>query len=260
MRKLTFYSVLLLAAVAFTAANALGGYILKNVSEENSSVMGAANKGKTNTTIYYEDGMLKTVEEGSREVTIIDLNKNILYNINHGKKTYSQIDLAELQAKAGAMKKHAEKQMEDAMARMENMPPEQQEMMKQMMGTMNAKFKVQKTSETKDILGYKCTKYVMTRGNMLKIDMWVTDDLDVGDSYQKFMQFMMAHESDEGMFDELKKIDGVALETESYINMGPSNVRNRDYTKEIKETNIDDSEFKVPEGYKKEEFSLENAG
>ncbi|MDX2362718.1 MAG: hypothetical protein QNK23_18050 [Crocinitomicaceae bacterium] len=101
-------------------------------------------------------------------------------------------------------------------------------------------FEVERTSETKEIMGYVCTKYIITEEGGTEIEMYTTEEIKVSGD-QRFGE----------------KVKGVALLTVTNTSqMGMSMTITVEVT-EIKETKIKDSEFDmtVPEGY--EEMSMD---
>ena len=144
----------------------------------------------------------------------------------------------------------ANAQMKEAM---KDMPPEQQAMMKQMMGEMFAPMKVQKPGKSKTILGYKCEQYTVNRGGKQIMELWVTKDIDLGTDYFEFMKHLTPGNNE--IFSELAEIKGVPLESISMTDIAGVRSESKDITTEIKKADIDDSEFIVPKGYSKKEFN-----
>ena len=92
-------------------------------------------------------------------------------------------------------------------------------------------YTVEKTSETKDILGYKCTKAIIRSDDGAEINVFYTSELGSG-----------AINFDNAQF---KDIDGVMLEFEM-----PDEGMSMKFTAvDIQHKNVSDSEFEIPEGY-----------
>lgn len=114
--------------------------------------------------------------EGGRMIFRGD--KDLMWVVNDGKKSYQQIDQAFFDQVSG--------QMADARAQMtaqlEKMPPAQRAQMEEMMKKMGGgapgaaatkKIEYRKTAETKTIGGHKCTKYEAYWGDDLVSYVWV---------------------------------------------------------------------------------------
>lgn len=103
---------------------------------------------------------------------------------------------------------------------------------------------VTKTSETKKILGYTCTKYILkTEGNGQTIEqyIWATTeikDLNLGDLMDQGKGQMTV---------DFKKIDGVPLRME----MGAQGMRMTMEATEVKRGGVSNSDFEIPAGFKK---------
>lgn len=92
-------------------------------------------------------------------------------------------------------------------------------------------FTVEKSSETKEILGYKCKKAIIRSDEGTEIIVFYTDELGSGSTYFDDPQF--------------KEIDGLMLEFEL-----PNEGMSMKFTAtNIEKKTISDSEFEIPEGY-----------
>lgn len=93
------------------------------------------------------------------------------------------------------------------------------------------KMTVEKTSETKDILGYLCNKAIIRSDEGTQITVYFTKELGTGATYFDDPQF--------------KDIDGMMLEFEI-----PSEGMTMKFTAiNVENKNVADSEFDIPEGY-----------
>jgi hypothetical protein len=115
---------------------------------------------------------------------------------------------------------------------------------------------VQKTAETREIIGYTCTKYVLSMGEKFKETLWVTPEVKMPVTYydaSKMSYAMMGPMAGrfERMLDEMKKIDGFPLATDVDMTMMGMDASSRTEVTEISKTDIPADTFAVPAGYKK---------
>ena len=106
---------------------------------------------------------------------------------------------------------------------------------------------VTKTSETRKILGYTCTKYVIkTKQNDRDLEqyIWATSDID-GLNFSDFAE--MREHSKQKMVLAFKKIEGVPLRME----MGAQGVKMVIEAIEVKRGGVSNSDFEIPAGFKK---------
>ncbi len=212
-------------------------------------------KGETNMRIFVKGD--RSLTEMSAEnpmggnmtdTKIIRLDKGVIWSIDHEKKTYSEMEIAQ---EAPAME-----QTEEDMP----MPD----------------LVVERTGEKKKILGKDCEKVVVTMdikddegATTLTQTMWVTKDVPGYEEIQNFQQHMTGQGSmSPGMmggnkktFEEFQKktgeIEGFPLEIDMEMTMGAqgmsfSFMTHSEVTK-IETTPISDKVFEIPAGYSLQE-------
>ncbi|MCP4631760.1 MAG: hypothetical protein GY855_02460 [candidate division Zixibacteria bacterium] len=251
MRKFVIL-IAIITAVMFLAGNATAGYIIKSKADsESTTPMGK--QSETSISIsYIENDKIKNFDESKNTAIIMRMDKKIVYNIDYNKKTYQEITIDELKKKTESVMDMESPEMKE---RMKGMPPEQQAMMQNMMKEMISSIKVEKTGKTKDILGYKCSQYIVKKSGSKMVEMWSTEDLEYNNAFSDYMSLTMP--GGQAMMDEFKKMKGLPLETNMSMQM--MGVENKSLTTatEIKKTDVKDSEFEIPEGFKKEAFILQ---
>jgi hypothetical protein len=126
--------------------------------------------GDGTSTQYFSSERMRT-REGNQD-TIVEYASGIITNIDHGKKEYSQITLAEIEEAMNA----ARAQMEQAQAQMESMPAAVREQMQKMMGGLGGEVTVTKGA-TRDVAGYPTQEYVVSMGESMKMNLWNTTAL-----------------------------------------------------------------------------------
>jgi hypothetical protein len=214
------------------------------------------------STSYYSSEKMRTGDP-ERE-TIIEYGPAKIVTIDHKKKEYSEITLAEMEA---AMKA-AQAKMEEANAQMKqqmaNMPAAAREKMEQMMGGIAGSVTVTKGG-TRQVAGYDCQEYTVAMGQTITTKVCATTALKFpapNVDYRKFASFAgsasaMANNpmfrSMGKMADEMKKIEGFTIaESSSMKIMGRSMDTSKEAV-EIRKGKIPDSAFDVAtiaKGYK----------
>jgi hypothetical protein len=193
--------------------------------------------------------------------TIIEYGPGKITSIDHKKKEYSEITLAEMEA---AMKK-AQAQMAQMEEQMKNMPPAVREKMESMMGGAAGAVTVTKGA-ARQVAGYSCQDYTIAAGQMMTTKLCATTALALpipNADFSKYSSFatsagtMASNPMFKGMqkfADEMKKIEGVTIaEATSFKMMGHS-VDNSKEATEIKKGPIPASAFDlatIAKGYKK---------
>ena len=195
-------------------------------------------KGEPSTQTQYITAERMRMSDGLND-TIVDLAGGKLVQIDHKKKSYYETTFEEMQQYFA--------QLNEMLA---STP---------MMGSMMGKIsdvQVQKTAETREIIGHTCTKYMLTMGESFKQTMWVTPDLKMPVSYfdaRKMSFAMMGPMATrfEKMLEEMKKIDGFPLATDVDMKVMGMDASSRSEVVEISKGDISADVFAVPAGYKK---------
>ena len=132
-------------------------------------------------------------------------------------------------------------------------------MMESMMGKVN-EVQVDKTAETRDILGHSCTKYVLSMGDSFKETLWVAPDLKMPLQYydaSKMTYAMMGPMATRfgKMLDEMKKIDGFPLATDVDMKVMGMDASSKTEVTEISEGSISGRRVRGPERLQEEEVA-----
>ena len=212
--------------------------------------------GAGTSTQYYSSERMRT-SEGQRD-TIFEYASGTITNIDHKKKEYSQITLA---------------QIEEAM---EAMPAAMRERMAKMMGGMGMGGEVTVTKGgTRQVAGYTTQEYQVTMGEGMTMSLWNTTEVKLpvaAADLRKLASFTgpMAAMANNPMFkgfgqlaEKMKEIEGLTLvEQTSMSVMGRKSQTSREAT-EVRTGPISASEFDVAtlaSGYKKVESPLAELG
>jgi hypothetical protein len=200
------------------------------------------------------------------QATVIEYGGKIVH-INHKKKEYSEITLAEMEAQ---MQKLAA-EMDKASAQLQSLPPAVREKMEKMMGGGAGAVTVTKGG-TRKIAGYDTQQYTIAMGPNMKTQVWNTKALQFPVPEADLKRFMNYGSSMAGMLnnpmfkglsklmDEMKKAEGFSLATTTEISvMGRSTTTSTEAV-EVKAGAVSPSVFAVPAGYKKVESPMGKLG
>ena len=169
-------TLILLAVLALAITAGADTYVKQATHQDGFQMQGQTMDPKNDTTETWltQDMARSDTEEGSY---ILRADKDMLYLINHDKKTYSEMPLSKL----GDLK---------ALMGMEDMSEEEAKMMEQQMAPMMAMMQmsatVTPTEETKKIGDYNCKKYdVNMKVGMMNMNsvFWVSKDFDMDYNY-----------------------------------------------------------------------------
>ena len=194
-------------------------------------------KGSAYTsTQYISPDRIRTNDD--RYDTIIDLRDGSITQVDNKKKTYSKTTFEEMRAH---------------FAELEEMVGSNP-IMKKMFGK-TTDVDVQKTSETREIAGYPCVKYILSMGAKFRFDIWVTSEIKPPVEYydaRKMLYAAMGPSASrfEKMFDEMKKIDGLALATDIDMKVMGFDASSESTATEVRKGALGDDVFAIPSGYK----------
>lgn len=216
---------------------------------------GDKDKGKV-SQFYYMPGKYKATMDGNQHGAIIRLDKEVVMMMDNKEKSYWQMTFAEMES----MMKGVGSKMDAAMAEMDeklkDMPEEQRKMVEKMMGgrmgSKDARIDVEKTGESKTISGYKCTKFVLKKGDEEMATVWATRDVpdfavmkkDM-EEFGKRMAAMMPKGMEGAVEKSLSTLEGFPIQTERKGGTVMTVTK-------IEKKPTPASEFEAPSGYKKE--------
>jgi hypothetical protein len=221
-------------------------------------------------TFIATDRMAQRSDTGDEQADhdgIFRADRDVMWFVDHENKTYREIDRAAIDAFAAKMSQAMAKMKEQ----LASLPPEQRAMMEKNLGAMMPgaapkpapKVEYRKTSETKSISGFDCTKYEREENGKVAAWMWVAPNSAIGLSSEdqavfakmgEFMQRMlsaMGPAVSEGVGDEfaaVSKLGGWPILTQSLGEDGK--VEEETLVESIAHDTISGSVFELPEGYK----------
>jgi hypothetical protein len=173
--------------------------------------------------------------------SIVEYAAGRMIQINHKKREYTETTFAEMAAA-----------LDKVTADMDKMPAFAR---KAMGGTVGA-ITVSKGTATRKIAGYDCTQYTLTMGDDFSFDLWVTPALALPMQAIEAQKAQYAAMGPAGrrfvaMFDEMKKIKGLALATGMSYKMFGKKIDTLIEATEVRRGPIPPDTFAVPAGYKK---------
>jgi hypothetical protein len=211
--------------------------------------------GPGTATSYFSSEKMR-VSDAERDM-IVEYGPGRIVSIDHKKKEYSDITLAELEA----MIKSASDKMQAMNAQMANMPPAVREKMQGMMG--GGAVTVTKGA-TRKVAGYDCQDYDVAMGAMMTMRLCATTALvppvPASGDLARFKSFaggagaLAMNPMFKGVVEEMKKIQGFSIaQSTSMKMMGRSTDTSKEAT-EVKTSPIPADAFDVAaltKGYKK---------
>jgi hypothetical protein len=214
-------------------------------------------QGASTATSYYSTEKMRTTD--GQNDTIIEYGPGKIVTIDHKKKEYSEITLAEMEA----MLKQASAKMEEMSKQLANMPPEMKKKMEQMMGGGVESVSVTKGG-SRQVAGYTCQDYTLSMGQAMTQQLCATTALQFpapNVDYKRFSGLASSAGAMSSMFpgfaklaDEMKKIEGISIAEATHLKMMGRNIDTTREATEIKKGAIPASAFDVAAiapGYKK---------
>ena len=234
------------------------GYWIQTTGSESDISMTGKQSEKTKQKVFYKSGMIKIVDLGEDEITIVRMDKELMWDIDLEDSTYTEMTFAEMEK----MSQEGKKQMAAARAEMEeqmkDMPPEERAMVEKMMGSQMSKMmggddeagelSLKRTGKKEKISGLNCQQVVVTIDDEPFVEMWVTDKYELGGElftiYEKMNLFKYKPNED------MKKFKSFPMKTVFTIDMGMGTMRNVTTVSEVVKTSVKESEFDLTKGLK----------
>lgn len=186
--------------------------------------------------------------DSDKTTVLVRLDKQVVYMIDHSKKTYAEMPLNMDKAMDEMTGKAMTKEQKQAMSGM-------------MQNMMKVSMTVTDTGENKNINNWNCRKYIekMSTGmGPVNTELWATQDLKVqGDIFAKYSAIMMTmqpglRQSMAQVMQETKKIKGVAVLSNTTSNMMGNTMKSSMQLLEFKEGTAPADITTIPAGYKKQ--------
>lgn len=183
---------------------------------------------------------LKSIGDDGNGV-IIRADKEMIYMINDGDKTYSEMTFKEFEAQMSQLSEQMNKMQEE----MKDMPAEQRRMLEGIMGGMK-EYTIKKTGEKKKVIGYGCEKVLLLEDGKEIGEFWITKDVgsmkQFAKNWENLMEKMVRSPMAK-MYRKLAELDGFVMESQIS--------GTRSTTTKLEKRSIGAGEFEIPAGYKK---------
>lgn len=210
--------------------------------------------------VSYKKQMMKTISLLKSQEIIVRLDKGLVWRINHNDTTYTELTFTQMEAGRKKMQEVADrvKGMGKAGSQLINLLKKQfQEQGGPGTGNVfeqdRPTLTVNETDERQEVNEYECRHMILSDVKKTVMEMWVTDTFDVGakifDMYQAMGTFMYQIPED------LKQFRGFIMRTVTVVGEGAEKMTLQKDVTNVVEKAISDSEFEIPEGYRKVEIS-----
>jgi len=231
---------LFIIALVFSPALAHADHLIKGKKHTDAfSMMGQSQpeKDEDMTTWLGNDKMRQDVGDVT---TLIRLDNNKMYIINHADKTYSEMNLPfDLE---------------------EMMPPEA----KQMLDAMDISSSVTDTGETKTINGWNSKKYLveisvsmMGMDMPITMDMWTSKDLgvDMKEFKELYTKTLAANPMFQDFIEDFDKMEGYPVLTEFTMDVMGAQQKYTEQVTSVEKKAAPAGTYELPEGYTKTAYN-----
>lgn len=236
IRKMMPVVVLLCASVVSLKADVY-------MSEKHTTISKGKKGDETSSeTATYWIAKDKLRRDTPGQSTIVRLDKDLAYIIDHKKKSYQEIPFSSI----------TESQAPD----MSELPPMIQNMMKM-------KVTIEPTSETKNVGEWSCTRYNQTieiAGGKTVSEMWATEDVKVNtELFRKFHTSMFLQQPAMkqiagNLLKEIEKVKGFVVASNSITKIMGTEVSSNSEVTEVKESDAPEGIYDLPPKYKKKKW------
>ncbi|MGI9534100.1 MAG: DUF4412 domain-containing protein [Thermodesulfobacteriota bacterium] len=256
--KITFTNLLLFVLLTYSSVS---GIVMDQVRYELKEA-GKKDKG----VLLIQNNKMLFKDTTNNVSTLFDFDKDQMIVLDHNKKTYTVIDPKEF---VKAVEEYTVKMEEYRKKHLENLPPEQRELVEKMIKEREAEsglqrntkivISVKNTEQTEKIAGYTSKKYDVMYNENLNEEIWLTNDLNI----QKELDINKMS----SLMNEFKKVnkrlgDNSVKNEDAFINLfkeGGFPMKTIDhsfgesvYVEEVVDVNQKDipvTEFDLPKGY-----------
>jgi len=231
----------LTAALVFAGASAAADTKLEMKSHTDAFQMMGQNQPAQDSDVTFWIASDRVVRTDGTDSFIYRGDQDKLYVVDHEQKTYSVISLPV-----------------DFLALM---PAEMRAQMEGFLQQMTMNATVTPTEETKEINGWNARRYdvSMANGMGMKIDstVWATKEIDADLEAFKGLYAAMGslQPGGQGAVDEMMKIEGVPVLTETTVSGMGSSFSSNDQLVSASQAEPPAGTYEVPEGYTENEFN-----
>lgn len=221
--------------------------------------------GDGTSTQYYSSGYMRT-SDGKSDM-LYDFSAGTMTTVDHEKKQYSELTIAELEAAKTA----ASAELEKMRPELESMPAAMRERMQKMMGGGGEVTLTR--GGTREIAGYATQEYLITRGDSMKMQIWAASELELPVSLADIRRFtsiagqmaaanpMLGDMSE--LVEKMKEVQGLPLADSNTFSMMGRTMQTSREANEVTRGALPASTFDlaaIAPGYRKVESSLARGG
>ncbi|MCK4527430.1 DUF4412 domain-containing protein [candidate division WOR-3 bacterium] len=241
---------ILLLGLAIPCVLQADTYVKQKTHVDAYEIMGQAQPEKDEIVVTWMSKNKGRIDHGEDQSTIIRLDKDMMYFLDHTKKVYNEMPIGELSDIMSGVIEEDEGLSEEEKA-------EAAKFMKGLTGAMmQCEAKVTAIGEKKKIRGWKCKKYILKMkmmGTESTQEIWATEDVKI--NYELFRTLGSAMISKQPgfqeMFKEMKKIKGISVLTTSTTSVMGADMKTTSELLEVKEKSAPAGIYEIPKGYKK---------
>lgn len=268
----------MLAASLFLVTNAFAGYVYE--LSQTDAEDGTSSKSESGSTKFMVDGSkikMSGFGDGGSEM-IYNGDRQEMLIVNHDRKSYFQLDKKSVEEMAA--------KVNDAMAQMEaqlaKMPPAQRQMMENMMKdkmpaavSEKPELTVSRTGKTDTVAGYEAERIDVMSPDGKQRELWVASWSDLKGSKQIAEAFKGMSQLFSGMMnafsegplgrfaqvqtqndwmEQMHQLNGFPVMTREFDKAGK--LISETALSNVEETDIADSEFAPPKGYKRQKMGM----
>lgn len=244
LRSLKPFILLAVLLLVFSTSIFADSFIKQVAHIKGYEMMGQRSPEKYDTTTIWMSKDKSYAELNNTNGVIYDMNTGIFTVVDHAKKEYSKFSMDILNKPASG----------------DNHDMMQMKQMAQMM-TAGMTVSVTPTDSTKKV-GKWDTKLYIVEVNMkmmpMKQRLWVTEELDIDyEMYRSISNAMMSlMPGFEKIFEEMKKIKGVAVEMDQTVSVMGTDIGSSTTVIEYEQKDAPAGTYDIPEGFKEVELDL----
>jgi hypothetical protein len=233
-------AILIIIALAFSPTLAKADHLIKGKKHTDAFSMMGQSQPEKNEDMTTWLGNNKMRQDVGEVTTIIRLDNNKMYIINHADKTYSEIDLP---------------------FNLDEVMPENA---KQMLDAMDISSSITDTGDTQTINNWNCKKYLveisvsmMGMDMPIKMDMWTSKDLgvDLNQFKKLYTETLAANPMFQDLIQEFDKMDGYPVLTEFSMDVMGAQQKYSEEVTSVEKTDAPAGTYELPEGYTKTAFN-----
>jgi hypothetical protein len=202
------------------------------------SGMGEPGEGSSTFTNYYSKSAMRTSSPDGNDM-IVRFDTQKIISIDSKKKTYAEMTFQQLQE----LQKKLQTEADPDEAGMEQM--------RKMMAQLNSTSSLTKEGPGENIAGYATEKYLLS--GPIQMELWVAPSLKIPAAYYDVLKIQVPPNplfDSKNVYDELKKIDCIALKTVITVKLMDMEMQTTTLVNSIDKGSLPASLFEVPADYR----------